>query len=57
MARRVLALFNDVFVTSAPLNEQDFPAWQKVKGFLAKFKLTPGVVKAAQKTCASDNAC
>src|SRR5215470_20285293 len=60
---RVLALFNPTMAammfsfTSAPLNEQDFPAWQKVKGFLTKSKLTPGVVKAAQKTCGSDNAC
>jgi len=37
------------------LNERDFPAWQKVKGFLTKSKSTPGAVKAAQKTCGSDD--
>src|SRR6516225_11497552 len=63
MARRVLVLSSPMMAetmcsfTSAPLNERDFPAWQKVKGFLTKSKSTPGVVKAAQRTCGSDNAC
>jgi hypothetical protein len=63
MGRRVLALFSPTMAetmcsfTSAPSNARDFPAWLKVKGFLTNSKLTPGAVKAAQKTCGSDNVC
>src|SRR6516165_5005714 len=63
MARRVLVLSSPMMAEtmcsfiSAPLNERDFPAWQKVKGFLTKSKSTLGVVRAAQKTCGSDDVC
>ena len=63
MARKVLASSSPMMAetmcsfTSARLNGRGFPAWRKVKRFLTKSKLTPGAVKAAQKTCGSDNVC
>src|SRR6516162_2949934 len=61
MARRVLGLFSPTMAetmfsfTSAPLNARDFLAWQRAKRFLTKLKSTPDVVRAARKTCESDD--